>query len=110
MDLRIESDESGVRRKCGSHLLSRFGRVHGDDKDRAHRCPEYDSWVRICGGSARTWCPSPRTVNCRRYSNSWCERETSRKWVLDATPWGPTRMYSRSRSSTPMYSDCGIEQ
>ncbi|MEZ3162286.1 hypothetical protein ABNG03_09995 [Halorubrum sp. RMP-47] len=52
MDLRVDPDESGVCLACGSHLPPLFGRIHGDDDDRAHRCPECDSWVRICEESA----------------------------------------------------------
>lgn len=32
-------------------------------------------------------CDSPRTGKSCRWSNSWDERETRRKGVLDATPW-----------------------
>jgi hypothetical protein len=37
---------------CGTHVSQDFGRVYGDDQDRAHRCPECDTWIRIWKGSA----------------------------------------------------------
>jgi len=37
---------------CGAHVTPRFGRVFGDDRDRAHRCPECDSHRRLSRGSA----------------------------------------------------------
>ncbi|RLM68128.1 hypothetical protein DVK05_10225 [Halorubrum sp. Atlit-8R] len=39
MELRVDPDESGVCLECGSHLSPRFGRVHGDDDDRAGATP-----------------------------------------------------------------------
>lgn len=74
MDLRVEPDESGVCLECGSHLPPRFGRVHGDDDDRAHRCPECDSWVRICEGSAAgkdVDTPDPQTSPARNAGEPW---------------------------------------
>jgi hypothetical protein len=37
---------------CGSHVSTDFSRVYGDDRDRVHRCPECDTWIRIWKGSA----------------------------------------------------------
>ncbi|WP_089789667.1 DUF7563 family protein [Natronobacterium haloterrestre] len=37
---------------CDSHVTDRFARVFGDDRDRAHRCPECDSYRRLTRGSA----------------------------------------------------------
>ncbi|WP_455429557.1 DUF7563 family protein, partial [Natronobacterium lacisalsi] len=37
---------------CGAYVPDRFGRVFGDDHDRAHRCPECDSYRRLTRGSA----------------------------------------------------------
>ncbi|WP_449272073.1 DUF7563 family protein [Halorubrum saccharovorum] len=51
MLLRSHSSRSNCL-QCGAHVPSDFRRVHGDDDDRAHRCPECDSWVRICEWSA----------------------------------------------------------
>ncbi|MCU4750955.1 hypothetical protein OB919_02985 [Halobacteria archaeon AArc-curdl1] len=36
---------------CGAHVSEQFGRVFGDDRDRAHRCSECDSYRRLCRGS-----------------------------------------------------------
>ncbi|WP_135820446.1 DUF7563 family protein [Halostella litorea] len=37
---------------CGARASKRFRRVHGDQDDRAHRCPECDCWARLHAGSA----------------------------------------------------------
>ncbi len=37
---------------CGSHVPDDFCRVFGDERDRAHRCPECDTHTRIAEGSA----------------------------------------------------------
>ncbi|RQH03200.1 DUF7563 family protein [Natrarchaeobius oligotrophus] len=37
---------------CGAHVTNEFGRVFGDDRDRAHRCGECDSYARLSRGSA----------------------------------------------------------
>lgn len=37
---------------CESFVTDRFARVFGDDQDRAHRCPECDSYRRLTRGSA----------------------------------------------------------
>ena len=37
---------------CGAHVSDRFGRVFGDDDDRAHRCSECDTYARLSRGSA----------------------------------------------------------
>ncbi|WP_247004057.1 DUF7563 family protein [Halosolutus gelatinilyticus] len=37
---------------CGTHVSDRFCRVFGDDRDRAHRCGECDSYRRLSRGSA----------------------------------------------------------
>ncbi|TYT61791.1 DUF7563 family protein [Natrialba swarupiae] len=37
---------------CGAHVTDQFGRVFGDDRDRAHRCGDCDSYARLSRGSA----------------------------------------------------------
>ncbi|ELZ90444.1 hypothetical protein C441_12866 [Haloferax sulfurifontis ATCC BAA-897] len=37
---------------CGSHVTRDFRRVYGDREDRAHRCHECDTLVRLQRGSA----------------------------------------------------------
>ncbi|RZH67914.1 DUF7563 family protein [Natrinema altunense] len=37
---------------CGAHVTDRFRRVFGDDRDRAHRCDECDTYARLSRGSA----------------------------------------------------------
>lgn len=74
MELRRASGESGDCLECGAHLPPRFGRVHGDADDRAHRCPECDSWIRICEGSAAgkdVSTPDPRTSPARNAGEPW---------------------------------------
>ena len=36
---------------CGAHVSTDFRRVYGDDDDRAHRCPECDTFRRLSEGS-----------------------------------------------------------
>ncbi|MFP8957176.1 hypothetical protein ACLI4Q_15260 [Natrialbaceae archaeon A-CW1-1] len=38
-------------RHCGAHVTTQFTRVFGDDRDRAHRCGECDSYRRLSRGS-----------------------------------------------------------
>ncbi|AXR77685.1 DUF7563 family protein [Natrarchaeobaculum sulfurireducens] len=37
---------------CGGHVTNQFARVFGDDRDRAHRCGECDTYARLSRGSA----------------------------------------------------------
>ncbi|WP_255192152.1 DUF7563 family protein [Natronobeatus ordinarius] len=37
---------------CGAHVTDQFCRVFGDDRDRAHRCGECDTYARLSRGSA----------------------------------------------------------
>ncbi|MGM0606214.1 MAG: DUF7563 family protein [Halobacteriota archaeon] len=37
---------------CGAHVTTDFRRVYGDSDDRAHRCRECDTLVRLRQGSA----------------------------------------------------------
>ena len=37
---------------CGAHVSTNFRRTFGDDRYRAHRCRECDSFVRLTEGSA----------------------------------------------------------
>ena len=37
---------------CGAYVSDRFCRVHGDNDDEVHRCPECDCRARINLGSA----------------------------------------------------------
>ncbi|KDE56701.1 hypothetical protein EL22_25370 [Halostagnicola sp. A56] len=38
--------------ECGSHVTPQFGRVYGDEDDRAHRCTTCDTNKRLSDGSA----------------------------------------------------------
>ncbi|MDR5674011.1 hypothetical protein RH858_12735 [Halalkaliarchaeum sp. AArc-GB] len=38
--------------ECEAHVSRDFRRVYGDGNDRAHRCPQCDTWVRLFEGSA----------------------------------------------------------
>ncbi|WIV68680.1 DUF7563 family protein [Natrialbaceae archaeon AArc-T1-2] len=46
------STNTSTCQHCGAHVTDRFGRVFGDDRDVAHRCPECDSYRRLTRGSA----------------------------------------------------------
>ncbi|MDR5674373.1 Zinc finger protein [Halalkaliarchaeum sp. AArc-CO] len=50
----LVTGETGRRRclECGAHVPTDFRRVYGDERDRAHRCPQCDTWVRLFEGSA----------------------------------------------------------
>ncbi|WP_246084430.1 DUF7563 family protein [Salinadaptatus halalkaliphilus] len=37
---------------CGSHVTPQFRRGYGDGDDRAHRCPDCDTYTRLTDGSA----------------------------------------------------------
>ncbi|GAB3676913.1 DUF7563 family protein [Halopiger thermotolerans] len=37
---------------CGSHVTPEFRRGYGDKNDRAHRCPNCDTYTRLTDGSA----------------------------------------------------------
>lgn len=37
---------------CGSHVTPDFRRSHGDEQNRAHRCPQCDTFGRVSSGSA----------------------------------------------------------
>ncbi|WP_435360385.1 DUF7563 family protein [Haloarchaeobius sp. DFWS5] len=37
---------------CGSHVTKRFAHTHGDENNRAHRCPNCDTRGRLANGSA----------------------------------------------------------
>jgi len=53
--------------ECDAQVCRDFRRVYGDRDDRAHRCPECDTWVRLCEGSAAgkdVPMPDPK-FNCR---------------------------------------------
>ena len=52
--IRLErgSDPERTCRYCGAHVSDRFGRVHGDENDVAHRCPACDCFRRLSRGSA----------------------------------------------------------
>ncbi|ELZ92975.1 hypothetical protein C440_12679 [Haloferax mucosum ATCC BAA-1512] len=52
MMLLDSRSESGRCLYCGSHVSLDFRRVYGDDDDRAHRCFECDTLVRLQRGSA----------------------------------------------------------
>ncbi|ARS91396.1 DUF7563 family protein [Natrarchaeobaculum aegyptiacum] len=43
---------SNTCQHCGAHVTEQFARVFGDDRDRAHRCGECDSYARLSRGSA----------------------------------------------------------
>lgn len=44
--------ETCTCRHCGEHVSADFRRVYGDGEDRVHRCPDCDTWIRLCEGSA----------------------------------------------------------
>ncbi|RQG87046.1 hypothetical protein EA462_15515 [Natrarchaeobius halalkaliphilus] len=46
------SVETSTGRHCGAHVTNQFARVFGDDRDRAHRCGECDTYCRLSRGSA----------------------------------------------------------
>lgn len=74
MALRIDAADPGVCRRCGAHVPSDFRRVHGDEDQLAHRCPECDSWVRICEGSAAgkdVDTPDPQHNPARNAGEPW---------------------------------------
>ncbi|WP_117365218.1 DUF7563 family protein [Natrarchaeobaculum sulfurireducens] len=53
---------------CGAHVTNQFARVFGDDRDRAHRCGECDTYCRLSRGSAaglEVSIPDPETSNGR---------------------------------------------
>lgn len=52
MSLGIQLTETRNCLHCGGHVSTDFRRVYGDDDQRAHRCPDCDSWVRLQEGSA----------------------------------------------------------
>ncbi|UHQ95048.1 DUF7563 family protein [Haloterrigena alkaliphila] len=45
-------DNSPTCEHCGEHVSERFCRVYGDNRDRAHRCSECDTYRRLTRGSA----------------------------------------------------------
>ncbi|WP_449272151.1 DUF7563 family protein [Halorubrum aethiopicum] len=67
----------GSRSNClhrEAHVPSDFRRVHGNDEDRTHRCPECDSWSRIFDGSAAgkdVPTPDPETSPARNAGEPW---------------------------------------
>ena len=52
MAVRIAAVEKSVCQHCGAHVTRDFRRVYGDDDDRAHRCHDCDTLVRLREGSA----------------------------------------------------------
>lgn len=38
--------------ECGGHVTPEFRRGYGDENDRAHRCPDCDTYTRLSDGSA----------------------------------------------------------
>jgi formate dehydrogenase maturation protein FdhE len=73
MLLRSHSSRSNCLH-CEAHVPSDFRRVHGDGDDRAHRCPECDSWSRIFDGSAAgkdVSTPDPETSPARNAGEPW---------------------------------------
>ena len=60
------SVDNSTCKHCGAHVTDRFGRVFGDDRDRAHRCPECDTYRRLSRGSAAgldAGIPDPETTD-----------------------------------------------
>ena len=52
--IRLDRDagEASECLNCGRHVSEVFGRVHGDEQDRAHRCLGCDCFRRVSRGSA----------------------------------------------------------
>ena len=52
--MRLDRDpgEVGECLHCGRHVSESFCRVHGDERDRAHRCLGCDCFRRVSKGSA----------------------------------------------------------
>ncbi|MCU4744285.1 DUF7563 family protein [Natronoglomus mannanivorans] len=46
------SVDNSTCRHCGAHVTDQFCRVFGDNRHRAHRCGECDSYRRLSRGSA----------------------------------------------------------
>lgn len=51
MRLNVEADQNHCLR-CGAHVTPEFRRGYGDGRDRAHRCPDCDTYTRLSSGSA----------------------------------------------------------
>jgi DNA-directed RNA polymerase subunit RPC12/RpoP len=51
IDLSAPAEKSKCL-NCGSHVQEDLRRVHGDDENVAHRCPDCDSYRRLMAGSA----------------------------------------------------------
>jgi len=50
--VRWSSSRSTGCLNCEAHASGDLRRVYGDADDRAHRCPECDTWVHLFEGSA----------------------------------------------------------
>jgi hypothetical protein len=61
---------------CESHVTRNFRQVHGDERNRAHRCRECDTYVNIVEGSAAG--TEKNITDARR------ERGTRLNWGGDA--------------------------
>ncbi|WP_394328081.1 DUF7563 family protein [Halostagnicola kamekurae] len=70
---------------CGSHVTDRFGRVFGDENDRAHRCGNCDSYRRLSRGSAAGL--EVRVPDCEN---------GGRFEVMTITIFGPTAAHPRT--------------
>ncbi|MEA1930337.1 MAG: hypothetical protein U9O06_02175 [Euryarchaeota archaeon] len=52
MPMRLPEAEESRCINCDAHVTRGFRRVYGDEDNRAHRCHECDSLVRLRAGSA----------------------------------------------------------
>jgi len=78
MEMNLSAGEKSRCEYCGSYVTRDFRRVYGDDNDRAHRCHDCDTLVRLREGSAaglevRT--PDPQESPGRHGSETaeWCQ-------------------------------------
>jgi len=74
--MRLQSQPAERRHclECDAQVCRDFRRVYGDRDDRAHRCPECDTWVRLCEGSAAgkdVPTPDPRNHPERNGGEPW---------------------------------------
>ena len=46
------SVDNSTCKHCGAHVTDHFSRVFGDNRNRAHRCGDCDSYARLSRGSA----------------------------------------------------------
>ena len=77
MAVKIAATRKSVCGHCGAHVTRDFRRVYGDADNRAHRCHECDTLVRLREGSAAgldVSTPDPQESPGRHGSEpaEWC--------------------------------------